>query len=123
MYPYVRRSRLPYLESSGLKEPSSCSLVVRFASNVVIDGGIWERKPSVELLMLHDRSCLFVIRHNRPSGWHASTENLALHTIDEHLHIAVDAACNLQHFCRRHPCLFLSKFVQPFQSILNVVPS
>jgi hypothetical protein len=31
--------------------------------------------------------------------------------------------CNLQDFCRRHPRLFLSKFVQPLQSVLNVVPS
>ncbi len=46
-----------------------------------------------------------------------------LRTINEQLHIVVDDACNLQHFCCCHPCLFLSKFVQPLQSILNVVPS
>ena len=43
-------------------------------------------------------------------------EELALHTINEHLHI-------VQHFCRRHFCLFLSQFVQPLQIILDVVPA
>jgi len=37
-------------------------------------------------------------------------------TIDEHLHI-------VQHFCRRHLRFFLRQFVQPLQSILNVVPA
>ncbi len=97
--------------------------MVSFTSNVVIDGGIRGRKPFVELLLLYDRSCLFIIWYNRPLGLHALQQKIALHTIDEHLHIAVDTVCNLQHFCRRHPRLFLSKFVQPLQSILDVVPS
>ena len=56
-------------------------------------------------------------------GLHALPEKLALHTINDHLYIAVDAVCNLQHLRRRHPRLFLSKFVQSLQSVLNVVLS
>ena len=44
-------------------------------------------------------------------------------TINQHLHIALHAARNLQHLGRCHLRLFLSKFVQPLQSILDVIPA
>ena len=39
-----------------------------------------------------------------------------------HLHVAIHAACNLQHLGCRHLRLFLGKLVQPLQGILDVVP-
>jgi hypothetical protein len=50
--------------------------VVSFASNVMVGGGIRGRKPSVELLLLHDRPYLFVIWHNRPFRQHCMIEKI-----------------------------------------------
>ncbi len=78
--------------------------------------GVAGVKKKRTLLLLHDCSCLFVIWQIDHLDSIARSKELALHTIDEHLHV-------VQHFCRRHLHLFLCQFVQPLQSILNVVPA
>jgi len=45
MNPQERRIRLPLLDNISLEEPSSGSLVVSFASDIVICRGIGRRKP------------------------------------------------------------------------------
>ncbi len=79
-------------------------------------------KKGQTLLLLHDASCLFAIWRHRPSG-PVLLEKSSLRTINQHLHVAVHAACNLQHLGRRHFRLFLSKLVQPLQGILDIVPA
>jgi hypothetical protein len=70
--------------------------------------------------LLYDCLCFFSIYPYSCSEQFGSAEPCVLRTVNEHCHFVVYAVSDFQDFGSCHPSFLLRKYVQPFQSVLNI---